>query len=171
MPAGDWRFAQVRPENWPTRRVAAAAWLIDRHWAYGLLEAMLGVARAGPRALELALVGGEESSYWNAHYDFGRPKRPSHLIGQARAAELAVNAVLPLAHAWGQWRGDEGLCQAALCAVRQYPARGANELTRYMAQEVLRTPIRPSACRQQGLLHLYHRWCRDKSCAECPIAA
>ncbi|MCL4535855.1 MAG: DUF2851 family protein [Bacteroidetes bacterium] len=165
-----WRFAQVRPENWPTRRVAAAAWIVGRHLERGLLETICAAVQAGPAALEKELVGGSEMPYWETHYDFGRPKRSSHLIGRARGGELAVNAAIPMAYAWGQRQDDAALCEAALSTLRWYPGRGENELTRYVRREVLQTAFPQTACRQQGLLHLYHRWCREKDCDECPIS-
>ncbi len=171
MRRSDWRFAQVRPENWPPRRVVALAWLLDRHCRAGLLPAICEAARSGPAALVAALAGGAEVEYWSTHYDFGRAKRPTQLVGPRRAGELAVNAALPFAYAYGQREGDQALSDAALRTLRAFPTADDNELTRYMRREVLHLAGVQGACRQQGLLHLYHRWCRDKDCSECPVAA
>jgi hypothetical protein len=168
LPAGAWHAGQTRPENRPARRVAAAGWLLARHWEQGLLPSLLAATAQGPAALEDALAGGADDGYWTSRTDFGLTKSPTRLIGQQRAADLAMNAVLPLAYAYGQKQAGVEMCDAAMATYKEYPARGENEITRYMAKEMLQTSFKSTACRQQGLLHLYRGWCQDKACDECP---
>jgi hypothetical protein len=46
----------------------------------------------------------------------------------------------------------------------------SNEITRHMREELnLGAAEVHGACRQQGLLHIYHSYCREKLCSACPV--
>lgn len=173
-----WRFARVRPENFPPRRLAAAARLFAPYVAADLPAAFLGVLRSEepadiPAALESALAVPAEG-YWATHCDFGsRSAAPAQLLGRGRAADGAVNVILPFAIAYGEARGDVDLAARARAAYRCYPALAENEITRYMARLTFgrARPRGVTAAPQQGLLHAYHHYCREKRCADCPLAA
>lgn len=171
-----WHTFRVRPANLPQRRLRAASHLLSRYLRPGLLPGLLGlVERArGHREIETGLVVGE-----------GSPA----LLGRGRAGEMAVNALLPFAWAWGQAMGVGHLAQQALDIYRGYPRLEENELTRLMRARLLVQPFanlvkgQPSAkgagptpprdtglaCQEQGMIHLYRNYCRGRRCASCPV--
>ena len=177
----DWTLAAVRPHNRPARRLAGAARLLSTAplARRALAERVAGqvlAAHASERGRDL--VGWFEvkvspEDFWARHLDVGRPAaRPlPALIGRGRSLELLVNAVLPFAAALGGWSGRPELAAAADAALAGLGAVGWNRHTRYMA-DTLRLERRGlgSALAQQGLLRIYRRWCRAKSCGECPAA-
>lgn len=180
MNLASWQFFRVRPVNFPTRRVAFLASVVQ-NWPEGGLEELLGkiVRTAKPRqvshSIERLLLDLYGEGYWMAHSDFGQPlPRPARPVGRARAAEVAVNLFLPFLAARAEARGDGALASASRAAYRSYPKRGDNEFTRYMGVQITgasRPPVSRSACRQQGLLHIFRRWCEVKNCGECPVAS
>ncbi len=178
MRAADWEFFRVRPANFPTRRVAALAHLVSRWPRDGLAEALAALVRTLeprtlPRALEVLLLDGSREGYWAERCDFGlRLRRAAGLLGRQRAAEIAVNVFLPFLAAWASHLGDEDLARRTLEIYRCYPKRGDNEITRYMAVQTMGAPhprVARSACRQQGLLHIYWTCCEARRCGECPV--
>jgi hypothetical protein len=178
MAAGDWQFFRVRPANFPTRRVAALAALVARWPEDGLAAWLEGTARSCgpkllPRKLESFLLTLAQGGYWSCHSDFGLPlPRPLDLVGRHRAAEVAVNVLLPFLAALAASTEDAELALRVHEAYRLYPKRGDNEVSRYMALQTTarpRPPVARSACRQQGLLHLYRTRCERKRCWECPV--
>lgn len=173
----EWEFFRVRPANFPTRRIAALAGLVARWPRDGMAETLLRLVssldpRALPRVLEDLVLLRSPDGYWGLHCDFGRGlRRPADLIGRQRAAEIAVNVFLPFLVAWASHRGDPDLARCSWELYRLYPKRGDNELSRYVATHLTGLPrprVARSACRQQGLLHLYWSWCETKRCGECP---
>jgi hypothetical protein len=112
-------------------------------------------------------------SFWAGHFDFGRPTPSGRpwLIGSGRAGEIVVNVVLPFLHALGQARDEGDLSDRAIALYRRYPTTSQNRVTREMALQLggpdgarhART-----ACRQQGLIHLYKHWCNLRDCGHCP---
>ena len=100
--------------------------------------------------------------------------REEHLIGTARARDMAVNCVLPFLHALGQMQNDYTLAGSALELYRRFPKLQENEITKEMWQRLFaplrytdsndqehggdsnREGLASNARRQQGLLHLHH---------------
>jgi len=97
-------------------------------------------------------------------------KSPTALLGRGRAGEIAVNVVLPFFTAYARQNKNIGLENRVLDTYLRYPALPANELTRYMSGILWGGGEgKLSACLQQGLIHLYHRYCRVKDCDCCPV--
>jgi hypothetical protein len=153
--------------------MAGAARLMARYVDGGLLAGMLAVVRDGPPALVGALqVPGD--GYWRDHYDLtsGRVRLPAGLIGPGRAGELVVNIVLPFAFAWAQTHGDAALAQAATAAYRRHPRTSSYGLLRSLSS-ALGGRVAAGARRQQGMLYLFRRYCRQGGCADgggCPLS-
>lgn len=176
MKESDWCFFRVRPDNFPTRRLAALSYLISRHGKSGFRQGILKLVKKTPSGAEhlrlensMAIAG---QGYWRNHFDFGiAQKRSSALIGRERASAIAINAILPFACAWGELSSDLKLKKRAAEIYRRYPKTGDNELTRYMKQQLrLKPETRLSACQQQGLIHIFKTCCRCRNCLECPVA-
>jgi len=150
-----WRLAGMRPENHPARRLAGAARLLVHYLGKGLLAGLLEkVAEAsveGPRALTTAL------------------RADAGLIGPGRADEIAVNVVLPFTLAWAQARQDKPLAQAALTLYQRYPKLPPYGILRRLTAALGRE-LTAGARRQQGILYLFHRYCRQGGCNRCPLA-
>lgn len=181
LQATDWTLQSVRPANWPTRRVAAAARLLARAPDAGatMVETVLADVRRAAAASDLRRVqrrfhvAEPPDAYWFRNYDFGRPaRRPAPaLVGASRAREILVNAVLPFAAAMGRARGQPDLTRASADILAALPGGMWNQDSRYMAHTlgIARRGL-GGAQAQQGMLRLHRRWCRDKRCAACPMA-
>lgn len=172
----EWRFFRVRPENSPVRRLAGMARLLARNIDKGILESLgepvwtVDGAKAC-RDLERRLMA-TAPSHWRLGYDLGRRFKglSASLIGHARAREMVVNVVLPFAWAHGELASLPELCQRANAAYGVCPRLAENQITRWMSQLVGEPAKRAAttARRQQGLIHMFHSFCREERCAECP---
>jgi hypothetical protein len=177
MKETDWCFFRVRPDNFPTRRLIALSYLINRYRRPGLVTGILDLVEHAPsgmehRWLENGLVVAARG-YWQNHFDFGvSTGRDSALVGCEKASAIVLNTILPFAAAYGELARDLVLKRKAVEIYHRYPGGGSNELTRYMKQQLgLRPDIRLSACQQQGLIHLFHAYCRQRNCSKCPVAS
>jgi hypothetical protein len=176
MSETDWCFFRVRPDNFPTRRIAALSHLMDRYRQPGLVSGLLGLVKQAPagkehgwleKGLTVSVPG-----YWQKHFDFGiSTSRSSALIGSEKASAIVLNTILPFAAAFGGLDSDFRLKRRAGKIYSCYPGRADNELTLYMKQQLgLRPDIRLSTCQQQGLIHLFNAYCRRKNCSRCPVS-
>ena len=113
------------------------------------------------------------SGYWETHYDFGcycRDAAPA-LIGNNRAAAIAVNVILPFTYAWGQLNAQPELVARSMAIFTTYPKLGTNTVERHMSKQFGRScvPI-IRAQRQQGMIHIYKTLCTQGKCAVCPLS-
>jgi hypothetical protein len=172
MSHSQWHLFRVRPENHPTRRLIAASYLLSRFSEVGLLRGVLELVKGEQRKLEAGFML-SAPGYWGEHFDFGCRTRNPSLIGQGRARDIIVNIALPFAFAWAQLNSQPEAGEHALALYRCCPRLGENKITREMAGLLWgrNSPkLVNSAQRQQGLLHLFHSFCRQRKCAQCPIA-
>jgi hypothetical protein len=164
-----WQLARLRPANHPARRLLGLAALLAQTGPADFPAtclALLTTSPSSPRPLIATLT----ADAWGGPTN---DRAAARLIGEDRAAEIAVNVLVPHALARAALTGDAGLARAAETMAAALPAGPGNAHTHAMLDQLggsARLPIR-SALEQQGLLHLYHAWCYARRCYECPVAA
>ena len=171
-----WQLFKVRPNNFPTRRIAAMSYLILRYKEKGILEQVVNMIKETPvnkghHRLENGLVV-TTNGYWASHFDFGfscRIKNPT-LLGIRRAADIVVNVLLPFTFAWGKVNSQPELGKKAVDLYCRYPRLVVNTVERHMTNQLrLDTSLVNSAQRQQGLIHIYNTLCTQGRCNCCPL--
>jgi hypothetical protein len=158
MRASDWSILSSRPLNHPALRIAGLCYLLQRYEEAGFVPRLVERINNVPNREAAAALDGAFTVEDNGS---------KVLIGSGRAREIVVNAVLPFMHVYGASINDRLLEEQAKSIFGSYPSLSLNELTRYMSGLLDNQAY--SACRQQGLLHIYHNWCRSKECVSCPV--
>jgi hypothetical protein len=115
----DWHLFRVRPSNHPSRRIMGVAELLHRSWDMGLVPWATALVSTGDvglvkQALTVAAHGEERQT----------------LLGGSRAADIAVNVVLPFVHAWGFITTITDMVEGALSLYRAWPPLQENALTK-----------------------------------------
>ena len=170
MSVNNWNFFKVRPGNHPVRRIAAMSHLLVRYRKTGLLAGLEeklkeATEATGYRSLEQALVVTPDS-YWGIYSDFGLPALGATpaLLGEERAVDIVINVLLPFAFA----RDEHS--EKTLKFYRSYRASAENSLVKHMRQQLgIGRYLVNTACRQQGLIHIYQTWCLEGKCNRCPL--
>jgi hypothetical protein len=153
--------------------------LLLKHYSEnGLPNGLLDMVRNVPdenisKILQTGLTAADNGGYWATRYDFGKgyPGLSPWLIGESRAEDIVINVLLPFAQVWGRENGDMELAERARSIFLHYPASESNTVERHMQRQFgLKSKYINSALRQQGLLHLYKKWCTQGRCGECDAA-
>ncbi|MEE8353360.1 MAG: DUF2851 family protein [Dehalococcoidales bacterium] len=161
MSPSAWQLFRVRPAGSPARRLAAMGHLIGRYRRSGLLAGLM--AAVAERALEARCHRSLEDALVVAGGD-----RETALLGRRCAAEIVVNVLLPFAVAWARREGNTGLERSARAAYLGYPSLPDNAVVRHMRRQLgLVGRDVASACRQQGLMHVYRTRCTQGKCPGC----
>ena len=177
MSCDAWHLFKVRPNNFPTHRIAAISYLILHYREKGILAEIINKIKEVPwekgyRQLETELLV-TAKGYWASHLDFGRGNQAkgSTLLGKARAADIIVNVVLPFALAWSRHTSQPELGNKAIGLYRRYPRLAVNAVERHMCRQLgLSSSLVNSARRQQGLLHIYNTLCTQGRCHSCRLS-
>jgi len=177
MSEDDWHLFKVRPNNFPTRRIAAMSYLIFRYRERGILAEVVNIVKEAPlnrgyHQLEEGLMV-TTNGYWASHFDFGLGGRINNttLLGSRRSADIAVNIILPFTFAWGKVTSQPELASKALSLYCSYPKLAVNTIERHMSKQLgLNSSLVNSARRQQGLIHIYNTLCTQGKCNCCPLS-
>ncbi|MGE3800772.1 MAG: DUF2851 family protein [Candidatus Kapaibacterium sp.] len=139
----DWNF-RGRPANAPERRVWAGAKLTFDLFNGTLLEEAFRNLR-------------ERSAHKTIRRLFLVPFGKEMLIGNSRADEIVVNALLPTALAAGILRGETDLIEGACLSYRNAPSLGENKVLRSVEKHLMVEEALQGAFFQQGGIEFFQR--------------
>jgi len=178
MKKEEWQFFRLRPINFPTRRLAAASYMLPRFASSGLLETFVrlifglshNIEKIFPEIEALFICSVE--GFWADHYLLGEQGfggRSPNLVGSDRARDIVVNVVLPSLYAYAEETEDGQLKNTTLQIYRQYPKLATNQIIRDMFNVLKLNAWGKinTALKQQGLIHLYKMYCKNKDCTRC----
>lgn len=154
-----WKFLRLRPQNFPTVRIAQMAAL------YSSRQISLSkVINADDSQLQ-ALLTTAVSPYWQTHYTFASAEsKPSQRpFSTASISLITVNCIAPLLFTYGRYKGDEKLCERALSLLEQLRPED-NKVVRAWADAGFTCD---SAADSQALLQLNNRYCEPHDCLRC----
>jgi hypothetical protein len=156
-----WKFMRLRPNNFPTIRIAQLAMLIHlrSHFFSEIIE------NSGyDKMLEFFSVG--VSEYWKEHYYFDRPsKNMGKSISPSTVELIMINNVIPFLFVYGKLKGQERYRDKSFALLESIPAE-SNSIIRKFGE----FGIKPgSASQSQALLELKTNFCDQKKCLECRI--
>lgn len=169
LPREAWQFFRLRPANFPPRRLAQAAALLQpghllRSGPIRRLRAA-GLSTHPLRNLRKCFYTSVDS-FWSNHVRLEKKSKPVATdIGRQRIDVILVNAVLPFLYYLGMIEQEDDLRQAAMKILTEIPG-GSDEVIRIfndLGSEAL------SASAAQGYHELYREYCTRMRCLTCDI--
>ncbi len=181
MHPNEWQFFRLRPQNFPTRRLAGMAALLQHFYLEGFFSNFMRIFNGLGDDLdainaELAnMLVTPTYNFWLEHYRFDNtpihgPK--SNLIGHDRAEDIVINVIFPLFLLCANEQGDGRLETLVKACYRRFPGLSDNFITREMIKKLFpnqknRTKWINTAQKQQGLIYIYKNYCIKKKCRDC----
>ncbi len=161
IPATAWRFLRMRPNNFPTLRIAQLAGLYHRSGQ------LFGKALAAADVAELQqMFNVRLGGYWRDHYRFGPAgDAHAHRLGEVAIHSILINAVAPAYFTYGKLRDDARYHDRALELLEALPAERNTVTERWRK---LDWPAR-SAADSQALLELKQQYCAPTRCTSCAV--
>ena len=175
-----WQFFRLRPQNFPTRRLAGMALILQKFVQNGFLDGFLRIveshiqdARKLRTELEESLV---QSSYgfWEHHYRFEEESKTANssavLIGTERARDIVLNTVIPVLYLYSRESQTGALLNTLKELYLRYLKTPENEITRAMMKQLNlggRKAKLTLAMQQQGLIQLHKLYCPPLRCDTC----
>ncbi len=159
-----WKFLRMRPQNFPTLRLAQFAALIlkSSHLFSKVLE-MKEEKKISELFRDLPV-----SPYWESHYRPGKTAtRVSSQLGQESINNILLNTVALTLFSYGKYIDDDALVQRSVSILESLPFE-MNNITRRFKDIGIR---QGSAGNSQALLQLKKTWCDRKNCLLCAVGA
>ena len=158
----NWKFLRMRPQNFPTIRLAQFSAFVARsnHLFSKILE-MKNVQDVVSLFEDLPV-----NPYWRQHYHFNKPtKHVNLLLGRASIQNIIINTVCQLLFSYGKFNQDLELVDRAFQFLAALPAERNAVVDEYVS-----SGVRPdNAMMSQAILQLNKYYCSQKKCLNCGI--
>lgn len=161
IPTTAWRYLRLRPNNFPTVRIAQLAAMLHR------TGQLFGKSLAAANARELVnMFEVKLSNYWRTHYRFGKEVKTSERrLGTSSIHSILINTIAPALIAYGEYRLDDRFYDRAVELLQELPAEN-NQILRKWTK--LGFAARDAA-ESQALLQLKTQYCEKSRCLDCAI--
>lgn len=156
-----WKFARMRPANFPTIRIAQLASLIYHHGSvFSKIISTDGIDKI------YKMLKVSPSEYWNDHYRFNKESQHKlKPIGDNLIQIVIINVVAPLSFLYGKEFGSEEYQEKSIKYLEDTKPE-INKITKLYKSLGIKAD---SAYFSQGLIQLKTQYCDKKKCMQCQI--
>lgn len=186
MKKSDWTFHGVRPNNFPTRRLAGLSHFLNQNMDEGIFKTALAIVQGWKREnlKPVDLVWQTKKmlfqsgwGYFGLRASFGSKKfsKACALIGEDRSLAIWVNSFLPLLTAWSREQNERLLEEQLYRVWEQIPVLDKNKISKTMLLRFLGAAGDSFEVKkektQQGLIQIFQDFCDTKpnACIGCPF--
>ena len=172
----DWNFFKLRPQNFPTLRIAAGARLLEKIIIHEQFIRILNIFKQYTDINKLItklrseiIIKGE--GYWSDHYNFNKETKTklNYFIGLGRADEIVINIMLPIFSVYFEIHGNKDLSQKVLDLYLNYYQKEGNHLVDQVNEKLGLKNEKFRSVYYQGMIDLFRNYCIKKKCMECEI--
>ncbi|MBN2461819.1 MAG: DUF2851 family protein [Candidatus Cloacimonetes bacterium] len=161
-----WNLFRIRPANNPAVRILQVSHLLYQGLGNRLLIGFSNLFAISPLAFTTANL---RTAFFKLFRDSAFiPEK--YIIGSDRLDVLMINVILPLLLAFALKKKNAALEKACWILYHDYPALADNHITKYMKSKMpgqSGKKIISKSILQQGLLHLYYKYCLHHNCEIC----
>ncbi|KQN36107.1 hypothetical protein ASE92_08195 [Pedobacter sp. Leaf41] len=157
-----WKFMRMRPQNFPTIRLAQfAALVVKANHLFSKVMAISGVAELR-RLFENLPV----NDYWKTHYHFKKETEAVSIqIGKTSIDNILLNTVALFLFAYGKHTATQTYVSRAIKLLESLPSEQNAITEKFTAAGV----VIENAFASQGILQLKKQYCDQKKCLSCGI--
>lgn len=156
-----WKFARMRPVNFPTIRIAQLANILSQSTAF---SQQLKEAKEIIEAQKL--FNATVSNYWQTHFTFGKESKKSPKnLGASSINNIIINSVFPFLFEVSRYYDDAKLQQKIFTWMEKLPPE-KNKITdqwKAIGAEI------NSAYTSQASIELYNEYCIQQKCLNCRL--
>ncbi len=171
-----WHFFQLKPQNFPTIRIAGGVRLLYELLYNNLLGKIMSAFERidnTPQMLKTlkSLLMVEANGFWKNYFHFHkRAEVPfRHFIGMTRSEEIVVNVVLPFIKVLSDIFGRKKDSVKVLAVYKTMMQKTDNQIAIDIANALQLPNIVHQSIFYQGLIELFREYCSKKKCKQCEI--
>lgn len=157
-----WKFLRMRPQNFPTVRLAQFAALVlkSRHTFSNILSS------TSTSEIYSLFNNLQLNEYWQTHYHFNKESSPvENKLGLRSVHSIIINSVCLLLCAYGRYTDQPHFVERAMELLEKLPAENNAIVNHYVCAGIKVD----SAFKSQALLQLNKYYCSQKKCLNCGI--
>ena len=171
-----WHFFKLRPQNFPTIRLAGGARLLNTILYEDLIGTLIKKTKEIRNLKVLinsvrSLFVIKSDGFWSNHYVFNEPANGEikYFVGASRADEIVINVVLPFLAVYFNIFDDELMSKKILKIFSIYNQRSDNKIVRDVATGLDMNGLLKRTVYNQGMIELFRNYCSKNKCLDCEI--
>lgn len=172
----DWNFFKLRPQNFPTVRLAAGARMLNLILNKNLVKRLTNIFREISEHQKLVvklrnILITKGDGYWCRHYNFSKPvkNRIKYFLGLGRTDEIIVNIILPFMSLYFNLFEDKNAATKVLTTYANYKQKDGNHLVDGVSGVLNLEKYKLESIIHQGMIELFRNYCIKQRCLECKI--
>lgn len=172
----DWNFYKIRPQNFPTIRIAGGVrflnMLLHENLLNRVVKKIIEIKNLDVLAKSLrSLFVIKSDGFWMKHYVFDQTSKNEirYFVGASRADEIIVNVLLPFMAVYFDLFGDEKHARKVIDIYNVYLQQGENNIIRLVSEGLELNELKKSTVYTQGMIELFRNYCSKNRCMECEI--
>ncbi len=174
----DWQFFRLRPENFPTVRLAGASRLVVKFLQKRILKSIVPIIKNRGQASkvkyselkQIFIIPAE--GFWITHFRFGETSNIhlKTLIGKSRADEIILNTIIPICLLYARIFKDRDFHIETMKIFEHCPPLSDNTIIRIISSQLIKSKFKLSSAKlQHGALQCYKFYCAEEKCGECSV--
>jgi len=158
----EWNFLRLRPNNFPSIRIAQFAKLL--HNASHLFSKVVENEEIKPLK---ALFKVDASEYWDTHYQLDKrsSSKSRKAMGQKGIENILINSIVPFLFHYGNLKGKQNLKDRAFSFLEHIKPEKNHILKKWESLGLKNN----SAYHSQALIYLKKAYCDKQKCLKCGI--
>ncbi len=172
----DWQFFKMRPQNFPTVRIAAGSFFVKQIIEENLVPSLINLFGSDLSMNEImkrlrSYFVVKSFGFWKNHFTFYKKAKTElrYFVGLSRADEIIVNVVLPFLALYFKLFGLNEHLRKVLKVYNLYSQKSEYSLVEEIAEIIGLENLIHRTVFVQGMLDLYRSYCSKNKCLECRI--
>ncbi|MFH0734464.1 MAG: DUF2851 family protein [bacterium] len=172
----EWHFFKLRPQNFPTIRIAGGARFLDSLINKNLVEVILKKIKEIHNIEVLInsirnLFVIKAEGYWREHYVFEKPIKSEikYFVGAQRADEIIINVIFPFFTVYFDVFGLPYYSKKILQMYNIFKQKSDNKIISDVAKSLEMEQYLEKTILTQGMIEIFRSYCSKNRCAECKI--
>lgn len=172
----EWHFLKLRPQNFPTIRIAGGARFLDLLLNNNLLDVIIKKIKEIHNIEVLInsirnLFVIKADGYWKNHFVFEKPIKSEikYFIGAQRADEIIINVILPFFTVYFDLYNQPVYSKKLLQMYNIFTQKAENKIVTDVAKNLRMEQYLEKTIITQGMIEIFRSYCSKNRCAECKI--
>jgi hypothetical protein len=171
-----WNFFKLRPQNFPTIRIAGGASLLCNFLENDMFKNFIELFSEDHSGKENVvylrnLIITEAHGYWASHFNFDKKSKEklNYFIGISRADEIIINVILPILALYFELFEDQNAGRRVKNFYVNYTQKSTNQIVEQVSQTLGLGKASRKSINYQAMIELFRNYCVRERCLECKI--
>jgi hypothetical protein len=171
-----WNFFKIRPQNFPTVRIAGGSRIIKRLIRDDLLKSIITLFTEDQKQKKIvsmlrSMIIVNAKGYWRNHYGFDKPAKEeiNYFVGLSRADEIIINVILPVLAVYFEIFDDKEAARRVKKIYLNFHQKSSNRVVNQVVDSLHITNSESKSVYMQGMIELFRHYCVKERCMECKI--